>query len=387
MTQDAHDPKAHMGLPLSHGKLAIWLFLVTEIMFFTAMIGTYAILRQGTPTVATGYSWPTPHDVHLVEWIGALNTFVLIASSLTVVLAHYAVTKRDFRKATIYVGITLALGIVFLVIKGVEYKAKFDHDILPGHIGETASAKGDLKPEAVIRRNKEMYAVGMQYVERVREQMVPILKETKEAANIQDLMQYLKDVKDAQDADLTGAVQGADGRVVNILKDNDKLQLARATKEQQDQPDEGRAYLGALRTQVDKIEQDEPETVVQCARLSVAMQGGKHPLKDEYRTPLTPAEIGDHVNEIIKDAEEKGHPVQLSPAIPFGNLWASCYFAMTGFHALHVFGGLVVFVIILVMGLKNKLGPQHESLLELTGLYWHFVDIVWIFLFPLLYLV
>jgi cytochrome c oxidase subunit III len=50
-------------------------------------------------------------------------------------------------------------------------------------------------------------------------------------------------------------------------------------------------------------------------------------------------------------------------------------------------GLLVIFVIILLMGMRGTLGPQHVSLLELTGLYWHFVDIVWIFLFPLLYLV
>ena len=72
---------------------------------------------------------------------------------------------------------------------------------------------------------------------------------------------------------------------------------------------------------------------------------------------------------------------------PQGNIWASCYFAMTGFHAIHVLGGLVVFVIILVLGALGRLGVQHESMVELTGLYWHFVDIVWIFLFPLLYLV
>ena len=68
-------------------------------------------------------------------------------------------------------------------------------------------------------------------------------------------------------------------------------------------------------------------------------------------------------------------------------MWASCYFAMTGFHALHVLGGLVVFAVILLMALFGRFGPQHESMVELTGLYWHFVDIVWIFLFPLLYLV
>ncbi len=84
---------------------------------------------------------------------------------------------------------------------------------------------------------------------------------------------------------------------------------------------------------------------------------------------------------------ERFPDLHLSYAIPFGNMWASCYFAMTGFHALHVLGGLVVFVIILLMALGGRLTPLHEPMLEYTGLYWHFVDIVWIFLFPLLYLV
>jgi hypothetical protein len=83
--------------------------------------------------------------------------------------------------------------------------------------------------------------------------------------------------------------------------------------------------------------------------------------------------------------EQEG--LMLHYIIPQGNIWTSCYFAMTGFHALHVLGGLVVFVIILLMGVFGTLGRRHESFIELTGLYWHFVDIVWIFLFPLLYLV
>jgi cytochrome c oxidase subunit III len=84
---------------------------------------------------------------------------------------------------------------------------------------------------------------------------------------------------------------------------------------------------------------------------------------------------------------EKEPELHLTPIIPYGNLWASCYFAMTGFHALHVLGGLVIFTIILIIAARGKLSHKHESLLELTGLYWHFVDIVWIFLFPFLYLV
>src|SRR6476661_5271521 len=123
-----------MGMPLPNGKLALWLFLITEIMFFTGLIGTYVLLRNGEPSSLE--PWPRPHDVHLVEWIGALNTFVLICSSVTVVLAHYWATRRDFKKATSYIAVTLALGGVFLGIKAVEYNAKFAHDILPSHIGE-----------------------------------------------------------------------------------------------------------------------------------------------------------------------------------------------------------------------------------------------------------
>ena len=69
-----------------------------------------------------------------------------------------------------------------------------------------------------------------------------------------------------------------------------------------------------------------------------------------------------------------------------GNIWSSCYFTMTGFHALHVLGGIVVFLGLVGVGLAGKLTERHATLVENMGLYWHFVDIVWIFLFPLLYL-
>src|SRR2546421_12597863 len=90
-TSHTPHPKTHMGMPLPNGKLAMWLFLVTEIMFFTGLIGTYIVLRNGQPSHTE--AWPTPHQVHLIEWVGAMNTFVLICSSLTVVLAHWAIAR------------------------------------------------------------------------------------------------------------------------------------------------------------------------------------------------------------------------------------------------------------------------------------------------------
>jgi cytochrome c oxidase subunit 3 len=299
----------------------MWLFLVTEIMFFTALIGTYIILRHGTPASFSGspsYHWPTPHQVHLIEWIGAVNTFVLICSSFTVVLAHHAAVKGEMQRVTLYIAITLALGAVFLVIKAYEYNSKFKHDILPGHIGESLSG---LNTE----REKDFNPTGMLYFNRVREQ----LEAAKQNGGLN------AEVKEKCAALLDDMMQKSGGK-----------------------DEKGNEVMG---------------------------RDGK-PLHG-YQSPLTPGEVGERVNEILEDAEKKGIDLHLTPAIPFGNMWASCYFAMTGFHALHVFGGIVVFVIILLMAMVGKLGPQHTSMLELTGLYWHFVDIVWIFLFPLLYLV
>ena len=121
-----HDNLPRMGMPLPNGKLAIWLFLVTEITFFTAMIGTYMLIRNGQPTASN--PWPAPHDVHLVEWIGAFNTFVLLTSSLSAVLAHQAAEKGDGRKAGRLLFATIGGGLVFLIVKSFEWT----HEIREG---------------------------------------------------------------------------------------------------------------------------------------------------------------------------------------------------------------------------------------------------------------
>jgi len=62
------------------------------------------------------------------------------------------------------------------------------------------------------------------------------------------------------------------------------------------------------------------------------------------------------------------------------------YFLMTGFHALHLIIGMVLILVMLLLTWKCWINSQHFVPLDVTGIYWHFVDLVWIFLFPLLYL-
>ena len=200
-----------VGLPVSNAKLAMWLFLATEIMFFMGLIGTYIVLRFGRA------DWPTPEEVGLNVNIGALNTIVLIVSSVTVVLALSATGRGDRNQQALYLIITAALGLTFMIIKGFEYHAKYEH----------------------------------------------------------------------------GLVQ-----IVNGL-------------------------------------------------------------------PL----------------------LQPTHEIKGGGLWPSLYFTLTGFHGLHVIGGVVMLLMLFVQSITGRLGPNRYERVELIGLYWHFVDVVWIFLFPMLYMI
>ena len=68
-------------------------------------------------------------------------------------------------------------------------------------------------------------------------------------------------------------------------------------------------------------------------------------------------------------------------------LFFSIYFMLTGVHAAHMIVGIGLMAIILVMAIRGKFSAQYYTPVEVSGLYWHFVDIVWIFLFPLLYLI
>src|SRR4051794_34566175 len=128
------------ALPIGRGKLCLWLFLSTEIMFFAGLIGTYIVLRFGAPPG----TWPAPHDVHLQEYVGAFNTFVLICSSVTIVLALEASKQSNAGLAKFWMLLTLALGCVFLGVKGYEYSEKFKHGIYPAKPHSRIYEKADL---------------------------------------------------------------------------------------------------------------------------------------------------------------------------------------------------------------------------------------------------
>jgi cytochrome c oxidase subunit III len=107
---------------LANGKLGIWLFLASEVMLFGALFSTYIILRTGAP------EWP--HG-ELNIALGAVNTVILISSSVTMVMAWASLMRRRFGTFRIYMAATILLGAVFLVVKYFEYGHKFENGLYP----------------------------------------------------------------------------------------------------------------------------------------------------------------------------------------------------------------------------------------------------------------
>lgn len=373
----------------------MWLFLSTEIMFFTAMIGTYVVLRFGVPEG----TWPSPHEVHVVEWLGALNTFVLICSSVTIVFSHEAAKQDDSKTARRWLLLTLLLGSVFLGVKGFEYASKFHAGICPSFPRSSLYDRADT-----------VWLSGLK--ENIREQ-IGVLEKDKQSPHSQEKLEQLLLVQ-------SGLVQWTETKVgktddplmqrfalqslawqvypesfsqqekdgFRTYIENEQLEVAELLKQKQ-------VTLAAAKKKLEELQQ-EIKTLKEKgapAKEELATQTGLANKATAEVTTLTSlitplARRSEAIDKFcIRQSGEAGAlnhdlDLQLPMVIPSGNTWANTYFMLTGFHALHVLIGLIAFVVLLPM----SLGAAKAGLVENVALYWHFVDIVWIFLFPLLYL-
>lgn len=125
--------KPHPVTGVYSGKLGTWLFLASEVMLFGALFSAYVLLRVGAPSVGPA-AWPSHDETHLRWDIGAFNTLVLIVSSVTMVMAWASLKMNNFAKARMYLGITVALALTFIIVKLVfEYIPKFQAHHTPSY--------------------------------------------------------------------------------------------------------------------------------------------------------------------------------------------------------------------------------------------------------------
>jgi heme/copper-type cytochrome/quinol oxidase subunit 3 len=115
------DAEGHVRVPVSNYKFGMWLFLTSEVMFFSGIIGAYLVLRLSDPA---GFS----EQAHHLNWVpAAINTIVLISSSLTMALAIHWAQEGRVASVKLNLLITILCGLIFMGIKAIEYNAKFSH--------------------------------------------------------------------------------------------------------------------------------------------------------------------------------------------------------------------------------------------------------------------
>jgi len=264
------EPRRDTGL--YNAKVGIWLFLASEVMLFGALFSSYVLLRVGSN------SWP--HGLLNIP-IGTFNTFVLITSSVTVVLAWANLKLHNFGRAKMYLALTILCALAFLGIKSKEYNDKFIH-----------------------------YSI-----------------------------------RTTDGKEMTGHIEG-DPHFLTLKK-------LRAKK------------VEAISFAADP-EKDARGHETKEAKAEEKAHAGHHEFKPIKVSDLT----------------------YVSTYVPAHHTYFAIYFTLTGLHGLHVLGGALVMTYILLFSNKMwKTQPDRvTNRVEVAGLFWHFVDLVWIFLFPVLYL-
>ncbi len=119
-----HIETPHPVTGVTNSKLAMWLFLATEVMLFGGLFSAYIIIRMGST------SWPHGDEILNVP-LATINTMLLIGSSVTMVMSWASLMLKSLSKFRIYMTLTILLACGFLVIKYFEYSAKFHHGYFP----------------------------------------------------------------------------------------------------------------------------------------------------------------------------------------------------------------------------------------------------------------
>jgi heme/copper-type cytochrome/quinol oxidase subunit 3 len=118
-------PEAEPGAGVYNEKLGMWIFLLSEIMFFTALIGSYIILRFSHPD-----AWQAPGKVLNIP-VTATNTFLLICSSVTMVKAYASIADGNQKMLRIWLVLTVLIGATFVGIQAYEYTHLIEKAFVP----------------------------------------------------------------------------------------------------------------------------------------------------------------------------------------------------------------------------------------------------------------
>ena len=389
-------PRPDTGL--ANPKLGIWLFLASEVMLFGGLFSAYLFLRIGAEP---GY-WP--HGLLNVP-VGAGNTAILIASSVTVVFAWASLKMRKLSAYKLWMGISIACGLLFLGVKLLyEWPQKFEH--FGAFIKKDALAKYEpyLDNQRLAKEGKEprveisghLHEVEMTYDPAVLEKMVKDNED--KLRQLEDRSKKLEEIKasgalTAEQKSEAKDVKKAVKKAAEKAKKLPELKLEFFQKEH-DLTVEPNAH--DAKQLIAKGHHLPPGIAEDLEKLPgvnfVAFEVGLDPINAD---PTNPASDKPHF--LYQGPTDKPGKIEredvdfFSAFAPKHGSYFSIYFTITGLHGLHVLAGVIVmfyFWLPIEGGTKmfRRNPVQLANRVEVVGLFWHFVDLVWIFVFPIFYL-
>ncbi len=276
-------------------KLGMWGFLATEILFFGGLFVAYSVYRSNHPEVFIfGHHF-------LDKSLGALNTVILICSSLTAAWAVRAAQLKQIRMLKLMLVLTILFAFGFLGVKAVEYNSKWKHGLLWArqyhpHIDHE-------EPAGVLITQEDF--------------------ETGTAEGVVEEVTVLQEVGD-----------------------------------------------GVLAETVTAVVEEAPAAA---------------PAAETDRSNIAPAAEGPAGLAEPAAEESSESVIEAEPAN--AQTFFSIYFLMTGLHGIHVLGGIGAFIWLYFGARRGDFSTGHFTRVDMVALYWHVVDLIWIYLFLLLYLI
>ncbi len=377
----------HFDDPLQQveaSKLGMWIFLATELLLFGGLFCAYAVFRANHPEI---FHWG--HRLLDVE-LGAVNTVILLASSFTVAWAVRAAQLGQRSRLILALALTIAAGAGFLGIKYVEYRSKWTHGLLwgrhyapePGYLERallgmeagSAEGAGPARPATAgdPERGRRVFegtcasCHGMQG-EGIPGQGVALAKsEFVAAKSDEELLAFTKVGRQPFDPESKTRIAMPPRGGNPALKDEDLRDAL--------------AYVRVLQA---RAASQAPPAETSRATVRAEASATADAALALPRSVLPPAPRGPAGTVEVASADPETGP----PRIPDLRLFFSAYFLLTGLHALHVLAGLLVLAWLVVRAALGHFGSLYYTPVDLGALYWHLVDVIWIFLFPLFYLI
>jgi len=436
------------------GKLGVWLFLAQEVLFFSALFVAYVLYRYHHPEL---YSYA--HKYLDVKY-GAINTAVLIFSSLTAAWGVRCAQLSQKKGLILCIVVTLLCALTFLGIKYIEYSHKVHEHILFGNKFDPCVSSGEVP---LLTKKNECPGHKSSVVWN-HETNRPYVGCTPEFAIDQDPREGMQidctvsEVKVEEEKNPDGTLK-REPNGTPIWKDLSARPIANKCPDPfeealekaeggEEKPHAYPCWREAAQPQVCRVawwygqrtgdqlksfggftsQPDCSEAITKAKK--AAKDAGQNP---EWIDCVRAYSVGFIVE--YGDREERGEDMQIraeckSPpkTVPpadaladkdnplrFGqramsperhysthelhaleaagpppehtNMFFTIYFAMTGLHGIHVLAGVVLFIWLLVRAIRGHFTPEYFGPIDFAALYWHIVDLIWIFLFPLLYLI